>query len=128
MVSPSALYTAPDVSEKRFTVDRSSEKYQTTNGRTTGPSAHVLGAGQIDVDRPSDPKFLSDGRTPTPLSILRMELTGLQDDINEFLTERMELAKNKKLKTQSQADEQRIDKEITKLLDGGDDDDDETKN
>ena len=52
-----------------------------------------------------------------------MQLTGLQDDINEFLTQQMEVAKNKKLK---QDDEVRIRGEIDKLLDGGDDDDEAT--
>lgn len=127
MVSPFAIYSAPDITEKKFSVDPNNERYKTTNGITTGPSAHVLGAGQVDVDKPSDPKLLAGGRTPTPLSILRMELTGLQDDINEFLTERMELAKNKKLKVQSQAEKQRIDKEITELLDGGDGDDEDNE-
>ncbi|SCU97002.1 LADA_0H03906g1_1 [Lachancea dasiensis] len=121
MGKPLAVYNSPDVENQQFLVDLSKERYNTTNGKTTGPSAYVLEAGQIDVDKPSDPKLNEEGDF-TYLSKLRMQLTGLQDDINEYLTHRMEQAKNKKLK---QADEQRIKEEITKLLDGGDEDDEE---
>lgn len=93
----------------------------TTEGRTTGPSDHVLNAGQIDRDKPSEPERTKDGSQLTYLGQLRTQLTGLQDDINEFLTGRMELAKNKK---KAGADEKRIQEEINQLLDGGDGDED----
>ena len=35
-----------------------------------------------------------------------MQLTGLQDDINEFLTKQMEIAKNKRVKVESDKKEQ----------------------
>ncbi|SCV03370.1 LANO_0G03730g1_1 [Lachancea nothofagi CBS 11611] len=119
MSLPLAVYKSPNVEEHRFQVDPSQDRYNTTNGTTTGPSAYVLEAGQIDKDKPSEPKRNEKGDF-TYLSKLRMQLTGLQDDMNEYLTHQMELAKNKKLK---QADEQRIRGEIDKLLDGGDGDD-----
>ncbi|SCV00896.1 LAMI_0G07998g1_1 [Lachancea mirantina] len=117
----SAVYRAPDVELKEFQIDASKQHYNTTNGATTGPSAYVLQAGQIDVDKPSEGRKNAQGEF-TYLSKLRMHLTGLQDDLNEYLTQRMEQAKNKKLK---QADEARIKAEIENLLDGGDDEDDE---
>lgn len=122
MPSPFAIYKSPHVKSHEFQVDPSQERYNTTNGKTTGPSAYVLQAGQIDKDKPADPKLDANG-TITELSTVRMQLTGLQDDINEFLTQQMEVAKNKKLK---QDDEVRIRGEIDKLLDGGDDDDEAT--
>ncbi|SCW03144.1 LAFE_0G03928g1_1 [Lachancea fermentati] len=121
MAEPFAVYKSPNEQDREFKVDSTSKRYQTTNGQTTGPSAYVVQAGQVDVDKPSDPKKDENGDY-TYLSKLRMGLTGLQDDINEFLTEQMEKAKNKKYK---QDDEIRIKGEIEKLLDGGDDDDDD---
>ncbi|KAL3234540.1 EKC/KEOPS complex subunit GON7 [Nakaseomyces bracarensis] len=118
-MKPSAVYTSP-IEERSFTVD-DSDRYKTTNGVTTGPSSYVLNAGQVDRDRPSDAKVDAAGDV-TYLGRLRTQLTGLQDDINEFLTAKMEQAKSKKQKTE---DEQRIQKEINDLLDGGDDDDEE---
>ncbi|CCC71967.1 hypothetical protein NCAS_0I02990 [Naumovozyma castellii] len=132
MTTPSAIYKHGDELEKHFQVDINNARYKTTNGSTTGPSEHVLNAGQIDRDRPSDPKLLdnteSSSPSYTPLSLLRMQLTGLQDDINIFLTERMEVAKMKKSKLASDAEEKRIEEEIKVLLDGGDDDNSETEN
>ncbi|SMN19421.1 similar to Saccharomyces cerevisiae YJL184W GON7 Component of the EKC/KEOPS protein complex with Kae1p, Cgi121p, Pcc1p, and Bud32p [Maudiozyma saulgeensis] len=125
MKSPSALYNSPDITEKSFSVKESESRYRTTNGKTTGPSTYVLNAGQVDIDKPSDPKIDHVTQQPTALSKLRMELTGIQDDINEFLTERMEVAKNKKLKTQNSLEEKRIENEINELLDGGDGDNDD---
>ncbi|CAR23952.1 EKC/KEOPS complex subunit GON7 [Lachancea thermotolerans] len=121
MPSPFAIYKSPNSEPREFRVDPARDRYNTTNGTTTGPSAYVLQAGQVDRDKPSEPKCNEQGEF-TELSILRMALTGLQDDINEYLTQQMEVAKNKKLK---QDDEQRISGEINKLLDGGDDDDDD---
>lgn len=99
MQSPSAVYSSPMCPAKIFQVNPNDPHYNTTNGRTTGPSDYVLNAGQIDRDKPSDPK-MDDTHPglPTPLSQLRMQLTGIQDDINEFLTKQMELAKNKRVK------------------------------
>ncbi|CCD23071.1 chromatin DNA-binding EKC/KEOPS complex subunit GON7 NDAI_0B00370 [Naumovozyma dairenensis CBS 421] len=125
-----AKYSSPDIPELHFTIDVNDKRYQTTNGMTTGPSEHVLNAGQIDRDRPSDPKLLSGSSSDvephyTELSKLRMHLTGLQDDINIFLTEQMELAKKKKIKLHSEEEEKRIDEEINELLDGGDGDEED---
>lgn len=129
MVLPSATYSSPDLGSKFFEVDPSELRYQTTNGKTTGPSPHVLNAGQVDRDRPSDPRRSQSGEY-TSLGQLRAQLTGLQDDINEFLTERMELAKRKKTKLQKSSAEQerRIQEEISELLDGGDGDEDDDEN
>ncbi|SCU96026.1 LAFA_0G03840g1_1 [Lachancea sp. 'fantastica'] len=118
MSEVSATYSSPEIEKRVFSVDSSQNRYNTTNGSTTGPSAYVLQAGQIDKDKPAEPKRSNDGEF-TFLSKVRMQLTGLQDDINEFLTHQMETAKNKKLK---QDDELRIKSEIDKLLDGGEDD------
>lgn len=128
MSQPFATYSSPDIPNKEFIVDTKDARYNTTNGKTTGPSTYVLNAGQVDIDKPSDPKIDPTTQQPTQLSQLRMSLTGLQDDINEFLTERMEVAKNKKLKTQDTKEEKRIQEEINELLDGGDGDDDEEDN
>ena len=125
MSHPFAVYSSPDITTKEFAVDIKNARYNTTNGKTTGPSAYVLNAGQVDTDKPSDPKINASTQQPTHLSQLRMSLTGLQDDINEFLTERMEFAKNKKLKTQDTKEEKRIQEEINELLDGGDGEEDE---
>ncbi|SCU99561.1 LAME_0G03752g1_1 [Lachancea meyersii CBS 8951] len=121
MTQPFATYSSPEVQEQVFQVNPSQDRYNTTNGITTGPSAYVLEAGQIDKDKPAEPKCNKDGEF-TFLGKVRMQLTGLQDDINEYLTQQMEAAKNKKLK---QDDELRIKNEIDKLLDGGDGDDSE---
>ncbi|CCE61347.1 hypothetical protein TPHA_0A02650 [Tetrapisispora phaffii CBS 4417] len=105
MSLPSALYNSKTFGEKKFEVDPSKPQYQTTNGATTGPSEHVLNAGQVDIDRPSEPKLKEDNSNQvTYLSNLRCQLTGLQDDINVFLTEKMELAKGKKIKVASNKD------------------------
>ncbi|CAI4539843.1 ALH_1b_G0028340.mRNA.1.CDS.1 [Saccharomyces cerevisiae] len=121
MKLPVAQYSAPDGVEKSFAPIRDDPRYMTTEGRTTGPSDHVLNAGQIDRDKPSEPERTKDGSQLTYLGQLRTQLTGLQDDINEFLTGRMELAKNKK---KAGADEKRIQEEINQLLDGRDGDED----
>lgn len=97
---PFAEYCAPDA-KKSFSVDPANPRYQTTDGSTTGPSPHVLNAGQIDRDKPAPPKTTSDGQF-TALGNLRAQLTGLQDDINHFLTDRMEQAKRKRAKLQAE--------------------------
>lgn len=99
---PSAVYKSSIT--KAFTIDTSAPL--TTNGKTTGPSEFVLSRGAVDRDRPSDAK-------DTELGLLRCHLTSLQDDINEFLTQRM--------KEHGDAGEKEFEK---KLLDGDDDDDD----
>ncbi|CCH63114.1 hypothetical protein TBLA_0J01170 [Henningerozyma blattae CBS 6284] len=118
-------YSSPDIPNKTFQVNCNDAKYLTTNGKTTGSSEYVLKAGQIDRDRPSGPRRLPDGQL-TYLSQLRCNLTGIQDDINEFLTERMQIAKSKKTKLTDTKEEARINDEINHLLDGGDDDTEET--
>ncbi|EDO18538.1 hypothetical protein Kpol_2001p43 [Vanderwaltozyma polyspora DSM 70294] len=129
MSLPKAVYSSRDIEEKLFTVDPNNSRYQTTNGKTTGPSEWVLNAGQVDVDRPSDPRVKDDvSGELTYLSKLRTNLTGLQDDINEFLTDQMELAKKKRIKNEKremQEQEKRIDDEINELLDGGDGEEEE---
>lgn len=118
---PFASYSSPDL-EKQFAVDPSNHQYQTTDGATTGPSPHVLNAGQVDKDKPASPKKLENGEF-TALGSLRAQLTGLQDDINKFLTDRMEHAKRKKARLEEDKErDTRINKEISDLLDGGDDD------
>lgn len=117
MSLPCAVYNSNTVSSYKLTVDPVNSKYETTYGRTTGPSSYVLHAGQVDHDGPSKPKINVNGEL-TFLSRLRCQITGLQDDINEFLTSQMELSKNKKLKDSKE--EEKIQNEITKLLDGGD--------
>lgn len=122
---PSAHYSSPDL-EKQFVIDPSNPQYQTADGITTGPSPHVLNAGQIDKDKPAPPKMQENGEI-TQLGGLRTQLTGLQDDINKFLTDRMEQAKRKKAKVeQNKEKDSRINKEIKELLDGGDGDDDDS--
>lgn len=81
---PVAKYTAPDLpNELEITPG---DGPHTTNGRTTQISDIVIKAGGEDRDRPSP---ASDGR----LGQLRGRLTSLQDNINTFLTKRMEQAK-----------------------------------
>ncbi|CCK69340.1 chromatin DNA-binding EKC/KEOPS complex subunit GON7 KNAG_0C02290 [Huiozyma naganishii CBS 8797] len=123
MDRPYAVYESPDIPSKKFTVVPGNPRYETTDGVTTRPSDHVLNAGQIDRDKPSEPKREADGSEQfTKLSQLRMNLTGLQDDINEFLTEQMDVAKAKKAKLDSLEQDARIEEEINGLLDGKDDD------
>lgn len=99
-----ASYSSPTIT-KTFTADPTNPRYQTTNGKTTGPSDYVLNAGQIDRDKPSDPKEDENNKGHlTYLSNIRAQLTGIQDDINEFLTEQMEIAKNKRMKKDNGAD------------------------
>lgn len=129
MLHPTATYSLPDIEPTRFVVNPAEARFQTTDGKTTGASPHVLNAGQVDRDKPSEPRRTATGEM-TPLGQLRANLTGLQDDINEFLTHRMELAKGKKAKTQqaSEQQEKRIQNEIKELLDGRDDDEEPDEN
>ncbi|KAG7879993.1 hypothetical protein KL905_001486 [Ogataea polymorpha] len=75
---PTAEYAGPVL--KRFEVDPS--KPHSTSGRTNGPSDYVLAAGAVDRDAPTE-------ATDTRIGRLRAYLTTLQDEVNEFLTERM---------------------------------------
>ncbi|AET41415.1 chromatin DNA-binding EKC/KEOPS complex subunit GON7 Ecym_8124 [Eremothecium cymbalariae DBVPG len=101
MSLPIATYSSPSGESHTFTVDANQKRYQMTHGETTGPSAYVLKAGQVDRDCPSDPKKDANTGTHTNLSRLRMQLTGLQDDINRYLTSEMELAKSKRSKSEN---------------------------
>ncbi|GMG21964.1 unnamed protein product [Ambrosiozyma monospora] len=76
---PTAEYAAPHL-KKQFMIDPTQK--HSTQGKTTGPSDHVLNAGAVDEDMPS---VASD----TQMGRLREYLTTLQDDVNTFLTERM---------------------------------------
>lgn len=109
---PKAIYSGPDGTEE-FKIDPKNPRYNTTEGVTSGASDYVLNQGHTDVDKPSDPKKDSQGHY-TELSKLRMHLTGLQDDINEFLTEK--IGHVKKACTLNHQQEQ----EINDLLDGSD--------
>ncbi|KAI0462249.1 hypothetical protein LJB42_004337 [Komagataella kurtzmanii] len=102
MLTPFAKYESPDL-KKDFIVDSTVE--HTTNGQTTGPSDHVLQAGAVDRDGPSE-------ASKNAMGLLRSQLTTLQDDINVFLTERMK----------SQSNEAGLDVE-RRLLDEGVDED-----
>ncbi|CDO91806.1 unnamed protein product [Kluyveromyces dobzhanskii CBS 2104] len=118
MSLPYATYTGPKSSHD-FKVDPCDPRYQNTEGRTTGASDYVLNQGHQDTDKPSDPKKADgadclDGQTGTQqytrLSQLRMQLVGIQDDINEYLTEKINHVKKPCNKKQEQ--------EIKDLLDG----------
>lgn len=102
---PTAVYKAPDISEgKSF---HPGEGPHTTNGKTTQISDIVIKAGGEDRDKPSDAK-------DTQLGQLRAKLTTLQDQLNIFLTQRMD---NEKAKSQEEKDLER------QVLDEGVDDD-----
>ncbi|KAG7697847.1 hypothetical protein KL930_000098 [Ogataea haglerorum] len=75
---PTAEYSGPV--SKRFEVDPT--KPHSTSGRTNGPSDYVLAAGAVDRDAPTE-------ATDTRIGRLRAYVTTLQDEVNEFLTERM---------------------------------------
>lgn len=114
---PNASYTGPKASHD-FKVDASNPRYLTTEGRTTGASDYVLNQGHQDLDKPSEPKKIDpNGTEYTPLSMLRMHLTGIQDDINEYLTEKINHVKKPRNLKQEQEQEQ----EINALLDGSED-------
>ena len=82
---PTAEYTAPDISQQLF---HPGDGPHTTYGKTTQISDIVIKAGGEDRDKPSKHK-------DTTLGHLRAQLTTLQDQINVFLTERMQLEKDK---------------------------------
>lgn len=100
---PTAIYTAPGI-ERTF---ETGEGPHSTNGKTTQISDIVLKAGGEDRDRPTEAK-------DTPLGDLRARLTTIQDDVNEFLTQRM------KSKTEEEEEMER------RILDGEEDNDSES--
>jgi protein GON7 len=79
VASPTAVYVAPDGTEKHFDVGNGPHS---TSGTSTKISDVVIKAGGEDRDKPSEAK-------DTPLGHLRAELTTLQDQVNVFLTQRM---------------------------------------
>lgn len=100
-LTPIATYTAPDIPQSlQLTVG---DGPHTTNGRTTQISDVVIKSGGEDRDQPTK-------ANDTPLGNLRAKLTSLQDNINIFLTERMQQEKEKDQSKQAkQADvEKRI--------------------
>ncbi|CAI5758951.1 unnamed protein product [Candida verbasci] len=101
---PTAEYNAPDIESHKF---EPSDGPHTTYGKTTQISDIVIKAGGEDRDKPTD-------HNDTPLGNLRAELTTLQDQINIFLTDRMNLEKDNK---NQEADIER------RLLDEGVDED-----
>jgi len=82
MTAPTATYTHRSLS-KHFDIAQYPHTHHTTNGKTTGPSQYVVDAGCVDRDMPST-------GNNTQLSQLRAQLTTLQDDLNEYLTQRMQ--------------------------------------
>lgn len=115
---PIASYVSPSCS-KQFSTSDHPESHHTTNGRTTGPSQFVLDAGAVDKDMPSEPK-------DTYLGGLRAKVTTLQDDLNEFLTERMQLESSNSIVKDANSDnsktQQQEEEFEKKLLDGADED------
>lgn len=101
---PSVTYTSPGNTTHTFTPLPSG-----TNGTTTGPSSFVLSKGAVDRDAPSEAR-------DTPLGLLRCQLTSLQDQVNEFLTARME----QEGKTQGKTQDKKESEAEKQLLDGGD--------
>lgn len=111
MTQPTATYSSPTISKEFNTADHP-DSHHTTNGRTTGPSQFVLDAGAVDKDMPTEAK-------DTYLGRLRAQVTTLQDDLNEFLTERMKAEADDKLAREKQEEFEKI------LLDGDDEDSDD---
>lgn len=103
---PTAIYDAPDISERKEF--HPGEGPHTTNGKTTQISDIVIKAGGEDRDKPSDAK-------DTKLGQLRAKLTTIQDQLNVFLTKRME---HEKSRSQEEKDLER------QVLDDGVDDSD----
>lgn len=81
---PTATYTSP--SEPNTVELTPGDGPHSTDGRTTQISDVVLKAGGEDRDRPSPAKG-------TPAGNLRAQLTTLQDQLNDFLTLRMQSSK-----------------------------------
>lgn len=85
-LTPTAVYEAPDFeSAKEF---HPGDGPHTTYGQTNQISDIVIKAGGEDRDKPSQ-------HNDTVLGNLRAEVTTLQDQINIFLTERMQVDNSK---------------------------------
>ena len=84
-LAPTALYSSP-LGEHSF---EAGDGPHSTDGRTTQISDIVVKAGGNDRNRPSKAK-------DTPLGRLRERLTTVQDQLNEFLTARMQSEKEDK--------------------------------
>ena len=83
---PSAKYVAGETTAT-FTVDGLAPAELTADGTTTGPSPYLLestGGQYVDKDRPA---ALS---VDTAMGVLRGYVTRLQDDINVYLTKRIQ--------------------------------------
>lgn len=99
-LTPTAVYTAPDFEKpKEF---HPGDGPHTTYGQTNQISDIVINAGGEDRDKPSQ-------HNDTVLGNLRAEVTTLQDQINIFLTERMQLENNK---AKSDKEEQDVERRI----------------
>lgn len=91
---PTASYSSPDL-KKTF---EPGVGPHSTNGKTTGPSDHVLGAGMIDKDTNSE-------ASNSNLGSLRAQLTTVQDKVNNFLTERMKVGGEAEIGVTESSDE-----------------------
>ena len=92
MSGPTALYTNTnnETETKEFTVSKDVSNLS-SDGTTTGPSPYLLESTNgeyIDKDKPA-PLNLGN-----PMGVLRGQVTDLQDQINVFLTERIQQSKN----------------------------------
>ncbi|ODV95671.1 hypothetical protein PACTADRAFT_50363 [Pachysolen tannophilus NRRL Y-2460] len=84
---PSATYSSPDIPELIIKPDISHGNH-TTLGKTTGLSSHLVNVTKDDLNF-TDKDIPSPHNKESKLGQLRAVLTTLQDDINTFLTERM---------------------------------------
>lgn len=87
---PSARYTSP--TERRdFTLTGVGKEHLYADGKTTGPSLYLLESTQghyIDNDRPAPLDLDSE------MGVLRGYITKLQDDINEYLTDKIKASES----------------------------------
>lgn len=82
---PSARYISP-TETKEFTLTGVGKEKLYSDGKTTGPSLYLLESTQgqyVDNDKPAPLDLNSE------MGILRGYVTKLQDDINEYLTDRI---------------------------------------
>lgn len=108
---PSAVYKTNGL-QHEFTTDVPRDEL-TTEGKTTGPSEFVMSKGATDRDKPSEAK-------DSAMGLLRCQVTRLQDDINEFLTRRMQQEASSK--GDGITKEQEAEELEKQLLDGADED------
>lgn len=83
---PSAQYSAPDIS-KSFLVENVTREFLTADGVTTGPSPYLIettNGTYVDKDKPAVLNLNSS------MGVLRGYVTTLQDNINIYLTERIQ--------------------------------------